>query len=73
LSQKLPGTDGPENWEVFMKAVANGSVVSWQPINLPGEYNFSDGKLQDSVVIKPQNLPPESPQFLGCVKWRKCL
>src|SRR3981081_337980 len=30
-----------------------GSVVSWQHINLLGEYDFSDEKLQDSVGIKP--------------------
>jgi hypothetical protein len=29
--------------------------VSWQHINLLGEYDFSDEKLQDSVGIKPQN------------------
>jgi hypothetical protein len=29
---------------------------SWQHINLLGEYDFSDEKLQDSVGIKPQKL-----------------
>jgi hypothetical protein len=32
---------------VFLDAVAHGSVISWQHINLLGEYDFSDEKLQD--------------------------
>jgi hypothetical protein len=31
-------------------------AVSWQHINLLGEYDFSDEKLQDSVGIKPPKL-----------------
>jgi hypothetical protein len=42
--------------EILFQAVANGSVVSWQHINLLGEYDFSDEKLQDSVEIKPPKL-----------------
>jgi hypothetical protein len=37
----------------FTRAV---SVVSWQHINLLGEYDFSDEKLRDSVGIKPPKL-----------------
>ena len=33
-----------------------GSAVSWQDINLLGEYDFSDEKLQDTVGIKPPKL-----------------
>jgi len=39
--------------ETLFEAIANGSVVSWQHINLLGEYDFSDEKLQDSIAIKP--------------------
>jgi len=42
--------------EAFLEAVANGSAVSWQHINLLGEYDFSDDKLQDTVGIKPPKL-----------------
>ena len=45
-----------ERIHAYLKAVANGSVVSWQHINLLGEYDFSDEKLRDSVGIKPPNL-----------------
>ena len=34
---------------MFLDAVAHGSVISWQHINLLGEYDFSDEKLRDSV------------------------
>ena len=34
-------------------AVANHAVISWEHINLLGEYDFSDEKLQDSVGIPP--------------------
>jgi hypothetical protein len=56
LSQKLAETNDLESWEVLRQAVANGSVVSWQHINLLGGYDFSDEKLQDSVGIKPPKL-----------------
>ena len=56
LSQKLAETDDLERREAFLQAIANGSVASWQHINLLGEYDFSDDKLQDSVGIKPPKL-----------------
>jgi len=34
-------------------AVVNNSVISWEHINLLGEYDFSDEKLRDSVGIPP--------------------
>jgi hypothetical protein len=37
---------------------AHGSVISWQHINLPGEYDFSDEKLRDSVGIRTPKLTP---------------
>jgi hypothetical protein len=41
-----------------LDAVAHGSVISWQHINLLGEYGFSDEKLRDSVGIRPPKLTP---------------
>jgi hypothetical protein len=32
-------------------AVQRGSVVSWRHINLHGEYDFSEARLQDSVGL----------------------
>ena len=34
-----------------MDAIKNGSVVTWQHINLHGEYDFSEGKLSDSIGL----------------------
>ena len=54
--------------EAFLEAVANGSAVSWQHINLLGEYDFSDEKLQDTVGIKPPKLEDQRDTFLGGAK-----
>jgi hypothetical protein len=44
--------------EAFLDAVAHGSAISRQHINLLGEYDFSEEKLQDAVGIKPPNITP---------------
>jgi Tn3 transposase DDE domain len=49
LSQKLEVSEDTASREAFLEAVANGSAVSWQHINLLGEYDFSDEKLEDTV------------------------
>jgi hypothetical protein len=54
--------------EAFLEAVANGSAVSRQHINLLGEYDFSDEKLQDTVGIKPTKLEDQRDTFLGGAK-----
>ena len=43
---------------MFLDAAAHGSVIPWQHINLLGEYDFSDGKLRDSVGIQPPKIDP---------------
>jgi hypothetical protein len=50
---------------VFLDAVAHGSVISWQHINLLGEYDFSDEKLRDSVGIRPPKLTPKRSKIWG--------
>lgn len=52
LSQKLAETDSRENSEALLQAIANGSISAWRHINLLGEYDFSEEKLQDSIGIK---------------------
>jgi hypothetical protein len=34
-----------------MLAVRHGSVGTWQHLNLHGEYDFADEKLQDSIRL----------------------
>jgi hypothetical protein len=56
LSQKLAETDSPEDYQMLLHAIANGSIDTWRHLNLLGEYDFSDEKLQDSIGIKPPKL-----------------
>ena len=36
--------------------MAHGSAAAWEHLNMLGEYDFSEHKLQDSVGIKPPKL-----------------
>jgi hypothetical protein len=40
---------------VFLDAVAHGSAISWQHINLLGEYDFSDESCGIASESDPQN------------------
>ena len=51
MSQQLLGAETAEQKAELIAAIKNGSVVSWRHINLHGEYDFSDEKLQDSVGL----------------------
>ena len=48
--------------------VANHSVISWEHINLLGEYDFSDEKLRDSVGIPPPKIVVKSHTQMGGTK-----
>jgi hypothetical protein len=37
---------------VLLKALTHGSAVAWQHLNLLGECDFSEERLQDTVGIK---------------------
>ena len=56
LSRKLAETTDSEHRETLLQAITHGSVVAWQHLNLLGEYDFSEEKLQDTVGIKPPKL-----------------
>ena len=51
LSQHILEAETAEQKAELIAAIKNGSVVSWRHINLHGEYDFSDEKLQDSVGL----------------------
>ncbi len=51
LSQKLYEAESEERKTEILNAVRDGSVVTWQHVNLHGEYDFSDEKLQDSIGL----------------------
>lgn len=46
--------DSHEKVKLLAHDLRNGK--QWQHINLLGEYDFSDDKLQDTVGIKPPKL-----------------
>ncbi len=56
LSQKLAQAETKEARERILSAIATHSVVAWQHLNLLGEYDFSDEKLQDTVGILSPKL-----------------
>jgi TnpA family transposase len=57
LSQKIADTPDPQQRQRLIAAVRTGSVATWGHLNLHGEYDFSDEKLQDSVGLRiPQKL-----------------
>jgi hypothetical protein len=56
LSQKLVEMDDPAHREAILNALTHGSAVSWQHVNLLGEYDFSEEWLRDTVGIKPPKL-----------------
>lgn len=56
LSQKIRETIDPESRDKLIQAISNGSAITWQHVNLLGEYDFSEERLQDSVGIKPPNI-----------------
>lgn len=52
LSQKLADLPDPASRETLLAALIHGSAVTWQHLNLLGEYDFSEERLQDTVGIK---------------------
>lgn len=51
LTQKIAEAESEERRQELLTAVRNGSVETWQHVNLHGEYDFSDEKLQDSIGL----------------------
>src|ERR1700719_889611 len=51
-----PKIDDPTKREELLQAMAHGSAAAWGHLNLLGEYDFSEDKLQDSVGIKPPKM-----------------
>ena len=56
LSQQILQSEDLDRRQELIEAVKSGSVVAWQHINLHGEYDFSDEKLQDSVGLETPKI-----------------
>ncbi len=61
LSQRLCEAEGTERRTEIIEAVRNGSVVTWQHINLHGEYDFSDEKPRDTVGLEVSKILTTQP------------
>ena len=49
LSDVISRTKDPVERERIIKTIKNGSIVTWQHVNLQGEYDFSDDVLKKSL------------------------
>lgn len=57
LSHQIAKEPNDQRRQALIEAVRAGSVVTWRHLNLHGEFDFSDEKLQDSIGLQlPQNL-----------------
>jgi TnpA family transposase len=56
LSQKIIDEKSPDRRQELVDSIRKGSIVSWQHLNLHGEYDFSDDRLQDSVGLKVSEI-----------------
>jgi len=62
LSQLFAEEGDEERKQALLRALKNGSIVVWHHLNLHGEYDFSEEKLQDSVGFDlPKILALEVP------------
>ncbi|HJY83302.1 MAG TPA: Tn3 family transposase, partial [Candidatus Binatia bacterium] len=51
LTQQILAEPNETRRQAMLTAVQHGSVSSWRHVNLYGEYDFSDDRLQDSVGL----------------------
>jgi len=65
LTQKLDQTEDAETKSQLLAAINSHSIVSWSHLNMLGEYDFSDEKLQDSVGILPPKISPWQAPDMG--------
>lgn len=56
LTQQIADAESVERRQALIAAVRHGSVASWGHVNLHGEYDFSDDKLQDSMGLQASKI-----------------
>ena len=56
LSQLIYDAKTKEDRDHIINIIKNGSVVTWQHINMQGEYNFSDDYLKDALDFSIDDL-----------------
>ncbi len=66
--RQIAEEENVERRQELVAAVQAGSVVAWQHINLHGEYDFPDEKLEDSVGLLHASLSPRfRPVAFNCL------
>jgi len=65
LTQKIAQEHDNQKKQALIDTIRAGSIVTWQHINLHGEYDFSDEKLRDSVGL----TIPRNPVLATPEKW----
>ena len=56
LSQLIFDEEKKRERDRIIDIIKNGSVVTWQHINMQGEYNFSDDYLKDALDFGIEDL-----------------
>lgn len=56
LTQQIADAESVERRQALIAAIRQGSVASWGHVNLHGEYDFSDDKLQDSIGLQASKI-----------------
>jgi TnpA family transposase len=56
LSQILYNTKNETEKKAMVETIRNGSIVTWQHINLQGEYDFSEKIIENSLEFKLQEI-----------------
>ena len=59
LTRRLEQAKTPEERDQLLRTIATHSPIAWAHINMLGEYDFSDEKLQDATGVLPPKNPPE--------------
>ena len=56
LSQMVYDSGSEQEKKRMLEIIKSGSVVTWQHINMQGEYDFSDEYLQDAITFRIDDL-----------------
>ena len=57
LSRELVTEKNEERRTELIEAIRNGSAATWKHFNLHGEFDFSDGRMIDSMGLAlPKNM-----------------
>jgi hypothetical protein len=73
LSQKLEEIKDTASREAFLDAVAHGSAVAWQHLNLLGEYDSRTRSCETASEFDPQNWWTKWGAILGVAQSPKIL